>query len=74
MPKLRPITEAERRNQAFQGQLHARMKAEHMSHERLAKMMGISLMTLYRKRDEPERLTLKEIRMLQEIFPGIEIQ
>lgn len=74
MPKLIPLTEAERRNQAFQGQLHARMKAEHMSHERLAKIMNISIMTLYRKRDEPERLTLKEIRMLQEIFPGIEIQ
>ena len=74
MPKLRPLTEAERRSQAFQGQLHARMKAEHMSHERLAKIMNISIMTLYRKRDEPERLTLKEIRMLQEIFPGIEIQ
>jgi hypothetical protein len=50
------------------------MKAEHMSHERLAKMMGISLMTLYRKRDEPEKLTLKEIRILQEIFPGIVIE
>ena len=74
MPKLRPITETDRRNQAFQGQLHARMKAEHMSHERLAKMMGISLMTLYRKRDEPEKLTLKEIRILQEIFPGIVIE
>ena len=74
MPKIIPLTNADKRNRAIQGQLVTMMKANHVTWDRLAKMLGISLMTMYRKRDDPERFTLKEVRRLQEIFPEIKIE
>lgn len=74
MPTVKPLTEGARKDKSIKAELLLRMKEEHMSHEDVAEKMGISLNTLYRKRDEPEKLTLKDIRNLQQIFPGMKIE
>ena len=74
MPRIRPLTETERKNQSVTIQLVGRMKVEKVPGEKMAALMGVSLRTFYRKRDNPECLTLKDIRTIRQIFPGIEIE
>ena len=74
MPRVNPLTENERLNKQFRISLMAHMAADNISYERLAEMIGISLNTLYRRRDDPGKLTMQERRILKKIFPGIEIE
>lgn len=74
MPKVRPLTENERKGKAFLQQLYGAMKVEKTTVEKLAKILGISDKTLYRRMKRPDTFTLGEIRALREIFPGIEIK
>ena len=73
MPKLKG-TENDRKDISIRVQIIGKMKAAKINSERMAEMMGISLHTFYRHRDEPEKLTLRELRILREVFPDIVIQ
>ena len=74
MPRIRPLTEDARKDRAFQEQLVGKMKAEGISYGQLAQMLGISINTLYKRRDEPETMTLREQRIIRKRFPGIQIE
>jgi DNA-binding NtrC family response regulator len=74
MPRIRPLTENERKDRAFQEHLHGAMKAARITYGQLAQILGISVNTLYRKRDNPETLTLREVRILEDTLPGIVIE
>lgn len=74
MPRIRPLTENERKNRAFQEHLHGAMKAQGITYEQLARILGISVNTMYRKRNNPETLTLREMRILGDTFPEIVIE
>ena len=74
MPKVKPLTESERRDAALTEQLWGKMKNAKLSGEEVAKMLGIGKNTFYRRIKHPEDFTLGEIRTLQKIFPGIQIE
>lgn len=74
MPRIRPLTENERKDRAFQEHLHGAMKAARITYGQLAQILGISVNTLYRKRDNPGTLTLREQRIIKKQFPGIQIE
>lgn len=74
MPKVIPLTENERKDKAIRDSLMGRMKDEKISCERLASMLGVSLNTFYRHRDDPEKITLRERRILAQIFPDLTIE
>ena len=74
MPKIRPLTEYDRRDRSIKAQLVGLMKVEGLTAQDMADRLGISLNTFYRHRDNPEKLTLREQRILAETFPELEIQ
>lgn len=74
MPKVKPLTENDRRNKAFTAQLIGLMKVEGLTAQNMADRLGISLNTFYRHRDNPEKLTLREQRILIETFPELVIE
>lgn len=74
MPRLKPLTDNARKDDSFRRQLDGTLKTERMGYEELAGLMGISVRTLYRRRDEPETITLKERRLLLKIFPDLTIE
>lgn len=74
MPKVRPLTENERRDKAIKAQLVGLMKVEGIKAPDMAARLGISLNTFYRHRDKPSKMTLREVRIIQQTFPEIEIQ
>lgn len=74
MPKVKPLTENERRNKTIKAQLIGLMKVEGLTAQNMADRLGISLNTFYRHRDNPEKLTLREQRILIETFPELVIE
>lgn len=74
MPKVRPLTENERRDQHFKEQLVGKMKCAGLTYSEVAAVLGVSLHTLYRRRDHPGELTLNERRGLLKIFPDMVIE
>lgn len=74
MPKVKPMTENERRDKTIKAQLIGLMKVEGLTAQNMADRLGISLNTFYRHRDNPECMTLKEIRIIQQTFPEIVIR
>ena len=74
MPKVKPLTENERRNKTIKAQLIGLMKVEGLTSQNMADRLGISLNTFYRHRDNPEKLTLREQRILIETFPELVIE
>ena len=74
MPKVRPLTENARRDRAIKAQIVGLMKVEGLSSQEMADKLGVSLNTFYRHRNEPEMMTLREQRLLLQIFPEINIQ
>lgn len=74
MPKVKPLTESERKDKTIKAQLIGLMKVEKIAPAEMAETLGISLNTFYRHRNEPERLTLREIRIIQNKFPGMKIE
>lgn len=74
MPRIKPLTENARKDRAFQEQLVGKMKADKVTYQQLAEILGVSIQTVYRRRDEPETLTLRERRILQRVFPDIVIE
>lgn len=74
MPKVKPLTENDRRNKAFTAQLTGLMKVGGITAIDMAARLGVSLNTFYRHRDNPEKLTLREQRILIETFPELVIE
>ncbi len=74
MTKVKPLTENQRRDLDFQEQLVGKMKSHRITYTKLADALGCSVNSLYRRRDNPETLTLREIRILRETFPDLIIQ
>lgn len=74
MPKVKPLTENDRRNKAFTAQLTGLMKVDGITAIDMAARLGVSLNTFYRHRDNPEKLTLREQRILVETFPELVIE
>lgn len=61
-------------NRGIKAQLVGLMKVEGLTAQDMADKFGVSLNTFYRHRDNPEMLTLREIRIIQQTFPEIVIQ
>ena len=74
MPKVRPLTENDRLDQAFQERLIGMMKTRHISRKKLSELMHVDVNTIYRRVKCPETLKLAEIRQLREIFPGLIVE
>ena len=74
MPRIHPLTENARKDDSFRRQLAGAMESERIGYEELAGLLGVSVKTLYRRRDEPETITLKERRLLLKIFPDLKIE
>lgn len=73
MKVKRPQTHEEI-NRGIKAQLVGLMKVEGLTAQDMADKFGVSLNTFYRHRDNPEMLTLREIRIIQQTFPGIVIE
>lgn len=73
LPKVKPLTEKEKKDSAFIKELAGEMKVSGVTCEQLAVSLGISLNTLYRKRKNPETFELRELRILKDMFPGMNI-
>jgi hypothetical protein len=73
MPR-RSLSENELKDMAIREQLIGKMRTNKISSEQMADMLGISLNTFYRHRDEPEKLSLRELRIIADIFPDIVIE
>ena len=74
MPRVRSLTETDRKNQHVTAQITGMMKAQHIKQTDLADMMHCHKHTIYRRITNPEMLTLAEIRRLKEIFPELVIE
>lgn len=73
MPKVKPLTENERRDRAIIEQIAGKMKTCRVTHKAMAAALGISLPTLYRRLEKPETLTLREVRIMTKLLPGLAI-
>lgn len=74
MPKVKPLTENERKNRAIIEQIEGKMKAGRITHKAMAAALGISLPTLYRRLDEPDSLTIREVRIMTKLLPGLSVE
>ena len=74
MPKVKPLTENERKDRAIIEQVEGKMKACKITHKAMAAALGISIPTLYRRLDEPDSLTIREVRIITKMLPGIAIE
>ena len=74
MPKTAIQTENDRKDRFIREQLYGKMKAGNISSERMADMLGMSLKTFYRLRNEPERMTVRDIRIIQQVFPDFRVE
>ena len=74
MPRIKPLTIEERKNAAIRGEIAKHMAETGTSIPHIAEMLKISNATLYRKLRNPGSFTLKEVRCLRNLFPGINIE
>ena len=74
MPKTLSQSDNDRKDRFIREQLFGKMKAGNISSERMADMLGMSLKTFYRLRNEPERITVRDIRIIREVFPDFRIE
>lgn len=74
MPRTPQQIENDRKDKFIREQLYGKMKARNISSERMADEMGISLRTFYRLRNEPWRMTVRDIRIIREVFPEFRVE
>lgn len=74
MPRSQQQIENDRRDRMIREQLYGKMKAQKVSSEYLASMLGMSLKTFYRIRMEPWRMTVRDIRIIREVFPDFRVE
>ena len=73
MPRVKPLTEQERKNRNLREQLVGGMKNENLTYKSVAESLGISVQTFYRRIENPETLTMKEIWGLQKLIPDLTV-
>ena len=74
MPKTKQQIDNDRKDKFIREQLYGKMKTQKVSSEYLASMLGMSLRTFYRMRNEPERMTVRDIRIIREVFPDFRVE
>lgn len=74
MPRVKPLTETDRRNALVRKELNDHTSEQQMDDKHLADLLGISLSTLYNRKNDPSSFKLGEIRKLEKLFPGIQIK
>ena len=74
MPRSQQQIENDCKDRAIREQLYGKMKAQKVSSEYLASMLGMSLKTFYRLRTEPWRMTVRDIRIIREVFPDFQVE
>ena len=74
MPKVKPLTENERKDREIIEQIEGKMKLHRITHKAMAAALGISLPTLYRRLDKPDTLTIGEVRIMAKLLPGLAIE
>lgn len=74
MPRVRPLTETERKNEALVSQIWGCMKVQGFSGETVAEYISIGKNTFYRRMKDPSSFTLGELRSLKKIFPTLNIE
>ena len=74
MPKVKPLTENERKDKAIIEQIAGKMKANRITRKAMADALGISVLTLYRRLENPDTLTLREIRIMEKVLPGLAVK
>ena len=74
MPKVKPLTENERKDKAIIEQVEGKMKANRITHKEMAAALGVSVPTLYRRIAKPDDLTIREVRIITKMLPGIAIE
>ncbi|MBR0320285.1 MAG: hypothetical protein IIX10_04445 [Clostridia bacterium] len=74
MPRIKPLTENERKDNAVRGQL-AKYQAElRKDNQTVAAYLGITPRTYTNRKNNPSSFTLEEQRRLKRLFPGIIIE
>lgn len=73
MPRVKPLTEAERRARLIQSSLAASMKFERKTAKEVADAIGLTLATFNRRKRQPEKFTLEELWRLKKYLPGFEV-
>lgn len=74
MPRIKPLTESERKDAAVRGEL-AKFQAElKKDNESVAAYLGITPRTYTSRKKNPSTFTLHETRLLRRLFPGIQIE
>lgn len=74
MPRVKPLTETDRRNALVRKELDGYTAEQQMDDKHLADLLGISTSTLYNRKNDPSSFKLGEIRKLEKLFPGIQIK
>ena len=73
MPKIKPLTDQERKSRSLRGRIVGEMRNENLTYKRVAEILGVSVHTVYRRIENPETLTLREVWKLEQAMPGLEI-
>lgn len=73
MPRVKKLTEMERDNAKVRGALVGKMAEYGYSRKRMADTLGMSINTFRTRVQNPDTLTLGEIRRLKRMMPGLEI-
>lgn len=73
MPKVKPMTENERKDLLFREQLVGKMKVKKISCKEMSLLLNMSINSFYRKRDDPSQFHLSELRVIKNMFPDIQI-
>ena len=74
MPRVRPLTETQRKNESLTRQIWGCMKVKGMSGESVAECLSVGKNTFYRRMKNPSAFTLGELRILKKIFPTLTIE
>lgn len=73
MPRVKPLTEQERKNRNLREQIVGGMKNENLTCKNVAEALGVSVHTIYRRIEKPETLTMREIWALQKFLPDLTV-
>lgn len=74
MPRIKPLTETELKNRKIMAELAAQMAFEKKKAVDVARYLGMSPTTFSRRKNDPGTFTVRELRDLKKIFPGMVIE
>lgn len=73
MPKIRPLTETDRKNIVLVAEIARGMAYYKKKNEEMAEALGMSNTTWARRKKYPGTFTLEELRKIKNMLPGTEI-